>query len=244
MKDIKPETLYGKEFYSNRHIETNQMSEKILSILYSRFGLFRRVIDVGCGVGTFLATAKGFGSEIILGIDGPWVDYDSLVIPAREFLSVDLNSFPSIDEKYDLAISLEVAEHLNPAVATTFISRLCELAPVIMFSAAIPGQGGVGHVNERYQSFWSALFKSNGFDVYDLIRPCIWNDRNVYFWYRQNILVYVKSEFINIQCRSCDVLPLDVVHPELYERFLSSHNRSFLARFVGYCRRAFEKLEV
>jgi hypothetical protein len=47
--------------------------------------------------------------------------------------------------RFDLAVCLEVAEHLPPERAESFIRELCDLAPVVLFSAAIPGQGGTGH---------------------------------------------------------------------------------------------------
>ena len=95
-------------------------------------------------------------------------------------------------ETCDLAICLEVAEHLTPAAGARLVKTLCSVAPVVLFSAAIPAQGGTNHINEQWQSHWADEFAAHGFDCFDPIRPEIWNDRDVFPWYRQNILLFVS----------------------------------------------------
>ncbi|MGH9830080.1 MAG: hypothetical protein ACREDR_43265, partial [Blastocatellia bacterium] len=65
-------------------------------------------------------------------------------------------------------------------------------APLILFSAAIPGQQGQGHVNERWPSYWRRLFARHAFSMLDPIRPCVREDRRVMWWYRQNLLLFVS----------------------------------------------------
>jgi hypothetical protein len=83
-------------------------------------------------------------------------------------------------------MSLEVAEHLPPDRSNSFIAELTALAPVALFSAAIPQQGGTDHINERWQSYWAGLFKKRGFSPLDVIRPAVWENDAVERWYRQN----------------------------------------------------------
>jgi hypothetical protein len=230
-KQIKDEDLYGAGFHSTRHADTKYAADRILSILYREFPELHRVIDVGCGVGTFLHSAKAHGAKHIKGVDGEWVNRDELVIVSSEFHSVDLKYPPQMDESYDLAITLEVAEHLPKENAEQFVEWLCNLAPVILFSAAIPGQGGVGHQNEAWQSYWAALFERQGFRVMDIIRPEIWHDQNIYFWYRQNILVYTKEGHFDSISRTSN--PIDIIHPELYLQKLRLKSKSLSARIFG-----------
>ncbi len=88
--------------------------------------------------------------------------------------------------------SLEVAEHLPPTTAETFVKCLCSHADVVLFSAAQPGQGGERHVNERKPSYWAGLFAANGFNAYDSIRPLLAENKVVAPWYRFNTLLFAN----------------------------------------------------
>ena len=208
-------TAYSGNFYSLRHQETSYAADRILSILLRQVPNIRSAVDVGCGVGTFLSTLTKHGIEDILGLEGDWVDHDMLVIPRGNFQTANLRTPPELGKRYDLAICLEVAEHLPAEDAERFISWLCGLSDLILFSAAVPGQGGVAHLNEAWQSYWAKLFAERDFYPVDIIRPQIWNDQAIPFWYRQNILIYAK-EGGRLSPKSGGIFPLDLVHPELF----------------------------
>ena len=227
--------LYGGAFHATRDIDTKYAADRILSILYQVFPELNKVIDVGCGIGTFLKVAKAHGATHIKGVDGDWVNQDELVIPEIHFESMDLNSPTLMNEQYDLAITLEVAEHLPRDSAAPFVHWLCNLAPVILFSAAIPGQGGVGHKNEAWQSYWVDIFENEGFEPLDIIRPEIWNDKDIYFWYRQNILVF--SKIGKTKSKKNETNPIDIVHPELYLSKLPQKSVSLSQRLLRRIKR-------
>lgn len=154
----------------------------------------RSVVDVGCGAGAWLAVWYEQGVEDGLGLDGDYVDTTRLHIPADEFRAVDLERPPSPDRRFDLAMSVEVAEHLAPAAADGFIALLTTLAPVVLFSAAIPGQGGVEHVNEQWPAYWAQRFAAQGFEPYDIVRPRVWGDPAVASFYAQNLLIFAHPD--------------------------------------------------
>ena len=205
---------YAGNFHATRHVETSYAAEIILTLLLNGDFKIHSAIDVGCGVGTFLSILQKKGIQDILGLDGDWVDRDLLVIPINKFEPVDFRAFPAIDRNFDLTICLEVAEHLPPEIAEGFIGKLCELSNLVLFSAAVPGQGGCDHLNEAWQSYWVKLFAEHNYYPIDMIRPKIWNDSAIHFWYRQNILVYAKEGVI--ANRGSDSSPIDIIHPELF----------------------------
>ena len=176
------------------------------------------VIDIGCGIGNWLFNWKELGVIDVLGVDGSYVKKENMIIDKNNFISADLEKVFSIDRKFDLVTSLEVAEHIRPESAEKFIASLCNLGDVIVFSAAIPGQDGTLHYNEQYPDYWIEKFAKHNFKPYDCIRELIWNNDKVSPWYRQNVLFFVndavKDSHPLITVHQKKVLPL--VHPEIY----------------------------
>jgi hypothetical protein len=159
-------------------------------------GLFSvaSVVDFGCGVAGWLKTFSDHGVDDYLGLDGDYVSTDMLKIPSDRFKPTDLAKSVSLPRVYDAAVSLEVAEHLQESSADNFVASLVRAAPVILFSAAIPLQGGKGHFNEQWQSYWASKFAEHGYVAVDCIRPAIFRDSRVKPWYRQNILVFCTPD--------------------------------------------------
>jgi SAM-dependent methyltransferase len=203
--------LYDDEFFDAIR-EWARSSASVIAPLIVRELHPRSVIDVGCGSGEWLAAFAAQGVTDYIGIDGN--ASSNLAIPPDRLTTVDLLDPISMDRRFDLAISLEVAEHLPPERAAGFVADLCGLAPRILFSAAIPGQGGTSHVNERWPSWWSDLFNQHGYGARDLVRPLVWADDRVTWFYSQNMVLYEEGA---PGTRGM----FDVVHPQLLERYLA-----------------------
>jgi hypothetical protein len=152
------------------------------------------VVDLGCGVGAWLSVFAAHGVSEVLGVDGPWVPRQMLRIPQECFRPMDLNVGVELGERFDLAVSLEAAEHLPEANAGRFVRNLVDLAPAVLFSAAVPGQGGTGHVNEQWPEYWAALFGRHGYEVVDALRPALWNEPALAPCIRQNVLIFASPD--------------------------------------------------
>src|SRR5205823_3545352 len=124
------------------------------------------------------------------GLDGPSVDASHLLIDPACFTPVDLARCPELAETFDLALCLEVAEHLPPRASRPLVRLLTRAAPLVLFSAAIPGQGGVGHRNEQWPDYWRARFAEFGYRRLDPVRRHVWQDPRVAGWYQQNLYLY------------------------------------------------------
>ncbi len=154
----------------------------------------KSVVDFGCGQGAWLKAFLEGGVETVLGLDGDYVDRDKLLIAGGQFRAADLQRSLRLDRQFDLALCLEVAEHLPARSAPVLVESLAAAAPVVLFSAALPKQEGTSHINEQWPAYWEGLFSRQGMRKYDVIRPLIWHDRSIEWWYRQNIYVYSTEE--------------------------------------------------
>lgn len=191
------------------------------------------VVDVGCGSGAWLAACLRQGVKSGLGLDGPWVPAHSLEVPSDLLRIVDLTRpLEATSLAFDLAICLEVAHHLEPRAADTIVDTLTSLAPVVLFSASVPGQRGDHHVNEQWPAYWAAKFRARGFEAYDAVRSRLWNNPSVAWWYAQNSLLYVargtdlgqpaaRSELAG----SAVDEPLPLVHPGMLAALEHLHAR-------------------
>ncbi|WP_169717868.1 hypothetical protein SPSIL_050780 [Sporomusa silvacetica DSM 10669] len=215
------EKIYNQSFYNNQ-MDGSLRSANAMVPLFIEYVKPKTVVDVGCGVGTWLSVFKNQGVDI-LGFDGEYVDKNLLCIEEDSFIAVDLEKTIEYGKVFDLAISLEVAEHLTESRAPSFVQDLTRLSPVVVFSAAVPRQGGVNHVNEKWQSYWINLFMKCSYLPIDCMRPKIWTCKDIEWWYRQNTLIFCKKEKIAdypklLQAyRDIQEYQLyDLIHPELF----------------------------
>ena len=187
---------YGKNFFEG-HKDGSLSSAKGVVPQIMKLLQPKKVVDVGCGIGTWLSVFREEGVDEVLGIDGNWLDKEMLLVPKEYFQNANLEKPLEIGEKFDLVVSLEVAEHLPQNCAENFIDSLIQLGPAILFSAAIPHQGGTHHQNEQWPDYWQKKFEERGYLFIDCIRKKIWDSDKVAWWYAQNIFLAVKKELLD-----------------------------------------------
>jgi SAM-dependent methyltransferase len=219
-----PANPYTQDFYQH-YIEESRGSARHLLPHVLRMFSPASVIDVGCGVGTWLSVFRELGVAQILGVDGDYVERGQLLIDPDAFLSHNLSEPLRLDRQFDLAVSLEVAEHIPEARSQVFVESLTSLAPLVLFSAAIPFQGGDDHVNEQWPDYWVARFAERNFVAYDCIRALVWDDPSVAYYYAQNAFMFVRRDMVTryptLQSLSPAEGALARVHPR---RWLQAHD--------------------
>lgn len=187
---------YSRSFFQDMTSESLASAEVVVPFVLDLLHP-TSVVDVGCGTGSWLSVFRAHGLPVIYGLDGAYVEPNALLIPTECFQATDLAQPFSLSERYDLAVSLEVAEHLPATAASGFVKSLCYLAPRILFSAAIPGQGGTHHVNEQWPEYWRLLFARHGFRMFDPFRPQLWHDERVMSHYRQNMFLFLRHDLLD-----------------------------------------------
>jgi hypothetical protein len=226
--DAASANFYGDHFYE---VHTDTSFRSALKYVGLLSPLFKpdSVVDVGCGRGTWLKAFKEKGASKLVGYDGPWNTQESMIDQSIVFHSVDLNEpiFTTGAKRFDLAISLEVAEHLKPTSAKSFVESLTQFSDVVLFSAAYTQQLGSNHLNEQRHTYWAKIFSLFNYDPYDLFRPTVWGDKDISYWYQQNIFLYVRSNtpasilLVNAgHSPMQNICFMDCIHPQLYENHL------------------------
>jgi SAM-dependent methyltransferase len=186
------------------------------------------VVDVGCGTGTWLKVFEENNVSDFLGIDGAYVNKAGLKVKLDSFVEHDLETPYTTSRNFDLVISLEVAEHLEEQSADIFIRTLVGLGDTVIFSAAIPNQGGQNHLNEREPAYWISKFKKEGYKCYDVVRPVFWDNEKVDCWYRQNILLFTNNSVVEEKLKSFRTFSnAHLVHPELLKIKEGSLNETY-----------------
>jgi SAM-dependent methyltransferase len=208
-----------------------QRSAAVIAPLVYEMAHPTTVIDIGCGEGWFARAFARLGC-VVEAVDPAQteaqeeVQGDGATRGLVCFHQQSVDDLRAPETPWDLAVCLEVAEHLPETAADHLVLSLAHAAPVILFSAAIPGQSGHGHVNCQWPAYWVERFKQHGFEVSGELRWRIWNDERVESWYRQNILVAVDRQRVD-----SDVWnhlgnelfgptafddPIAVVHPDIW----------------------------
>lgn len=178
----------------------------------------KSILDVGCGLGTWLKVISDCGIDDFLGIDGIEVADDSFLVSKSRFQKQNLISHWDLDRKFDLLLCLEVAEHLPSESADSFIQTLTNHSDIIVFSAAVPHQPGQGHINCQWINYWQDLFNKYGYACFDEIRPIIWSKSFPEWWYKQNIFIAKKDVDSGSESRISSM-----IHPDLYTDLYKSY---------------------
>ena len=195
------------------HLETDHSIASPREVLNCIFNdsVPKSLIDFGCGPGSWLVAAKELGIQDIHGIDGTdsLEKQNSHLLPY--FTMANFTEPLNIERKFEVALCLEVAEHLPPEFGSQIISSLTSLSDIIIFSAACPSQPGQNHVNCQWPQYWQKIFNDLGYVCDDSIRWQIWDNKSVSPWYKQNIFIARKEpESAGNESR---IYP--VIHPEI-----------------------------
>lgn len=196
-KDVnKKDRGYSDQFFTDHFPGAAVAMKEFLSVLlesdlYSEGWPIYSAVDFGCGLGPMLKVLEDHGTEVTVGVDGWWINQDDVVV--NDFRELDINKPVDLRRRFGLVICLEVAEHLPEESAEILVEILVTHGSRILFSGAVPGQGGRGHVNEQWPDYWAELFVLHGYRPLDFIRDQIWERPDVPFWYIQNTLMFVDE---------------------------------------------------
>lgn len=186
---------YSHNFFRRRAAGAHYSAEQIVPLV---FELLKpaSIIDIGCGDGSWLKAFQDLGVKDILGLDNGQLDSSNLLINQSNFRRQDLEQRITLLKKYDLAINLEVIEHLSRRRGPSLIADLCKLSDIILFSAAVPDQGGPGHINERWPEYWKKIFYQQDYIMLDPFRPQIAADPKIDWWYKQNLFLVINQKLL------------------------------------------------
>lgn len=234
--------MYPDEWHMIYGDMTGESARKILPPLIELFGV-TSFVEVGCGNGHWTQAAIDAGVEDYRVVDGPWNNRSALLVDHERFVEADLGEPLHLAQKFDMAICLEVAEHVRGDRADVLADSLASMSDVLLFGAAIPLQGGYGHINEQWPSWWREKFEARGYRAYDLVRPAHWTDQSIHYWYRQNAFVYVEesnkgaSAVAAKAASASSIMMFDAVHPEKFDEMASYRTivaKRLAKRFPGW----------
>ena len=187
--------IYDKKFYQYQREGASRSAWKVLPYAIEPLKV-RSVLDVGCGAGAWLAALPQFGVDDVLGVDGEYVDRSMLMVEADRFRPQDITKPFDLGRQFDLVQCLEVAEHVPSKASSQVVDNIVRHGKHVLFSAAVPGQGGKDHINEQSYEYWRDLFAARGYSLFDYLRPQLVGDLSVEPWYRYNVLFFAHESAI------------------------------------------------
>lgn len=200
---------YSNDFYATMEKGSFSSAQKIVPKLIARYSP-NSVVDIGCGTGSFANEFLNLGISEVTGYEGTWMAPLPTLLPKANYLYHDLTKSLTSPKSFDMCLCLEVAEHIDEKFAENLIQMLTSVSSIVVFSAAVPKQGGNHHVNEQWPGYWSKLFAARGFFLEWDPRQSIWEDVNIEACYRQNLLIYSKGP------TDQQIEPMALVHPGIW----------------------------
>ena len=194
---IADRLLYRRGYFRMVDATSSRSAEPMAASIAAAFKP-ARVIDYGCGTGSLLSAFRSLGIAVA-GTEYSWLARRICETKGLAPLPIDLRTPPPQPPlgHADVAVSFEVAEHLPASAADSLVTLLAATAPVVVFSAATPGQGGQGHINEQPHDYWMSRF-ANKRMAYDDTQSAdfreSWQAAGVDFWYADNVLVFRQEE--------------------------------------------------
>lgn len=187
-------SLYDEGFFNKTLTREAPSAEAVAQILFDEFHP-KSVIDVGCGLGIYLRAFEKLGAEVS-GFDGSKSAIRNNLVSQDHLKLLDLRKPHSLGRRWDLCICFEVAEHLQAKYATCIVKTVTGASNRVIFTAALPGQGGTCHFNEQPQDYWKRIFESQGFewrgDLVAKLRNQM-REKSVVFWVEQNLMVFERQ---------------------------------------------------
>lgn len=175
------------------YLHTLEGAAAALSGIFARSNIPKSLLDVGCGIGTWMRAASDLGVTDVRGLDGLIFSKEALHVPQHSVERHDLSKPFRLGRRFEVVLCLEVAEHLPEARAGELISSIMEHADNVLFSAACPGQPGQHHINCQWPSYWQHQFNQRGFRCENSVRWQIWDDARIEPWYRQNLVLGTRG---------------------------------------------------
>jgi hypothetical protein len=161
--------LYSLDYHRKIELEETPMAERLAQYIKNRFDPVHAT-DYGCSTGIYVRELIAQGIDA-MGFDNSQAAIDHCVCPNIE--QVDITDSSAVGLRYaDLGLCIEVAEHIPERNADDLMRFLLRHTKHwLIFSAAVPGQGGVGHVNCQPRDYWITKFEKRGW-VVDLVETC------------------------------------------------------------------------
>jgi SAM-dependent methyltransferase len=192
--------VYDDDFYRGNQDEGLKLAEWFVPLLRDTFQ-FQSLLDVGCGTGHYLLACQKSGVADVFGIEGSPHAFKHLLVANSLVVKHDLRQPYTFNRRWDVVLSIEVAEHIDDVDTGNYVKILCDGGDIVIITAAPLGQGGTRHINEHSREWWTEKFAVAGYG-YDkestekLIqgsRKAKAANKHVTSWFEPNIMVFRRT---------------------------------------------------
>lgn len=153
----------------------------------------KKIIDLGCGPGIYV------DEMVNLGLNATGYEPDTRTLKYSK--NVRNKSLFEVEDPSDLVIFMEVAEHIpsdrNDEIVESIFRNMKDDG-VLIWTAAVPGQGGDGHINCQTKDFWLKKLEKAGLvndeEIQENLLNFVKSDPNTMGWFLNNLIVMKKKK--------------------------------------------------
>lgn len=180
--------------FDNIEKEEYNFAKNLASWINNKFPN-KKIIDVGCGPGTYVKCIKELNEDV------KGYDIDERILGKE---NLELKSVFDLNDPSDVVLCIEVAEHIcsekNKEIADK-ISLNIKKGGTLIWTAAHPGQGGDGHINCQTREFWIEELSKAGLKYNKDLTETLISDikKGPYMgWFIMNVIVMDKPLVDNV----------------------------------------------
>lgn len=215
MEHLTHDEIYDGGYFQYVERTTGQSADVIANSIIETFHP-SSVVDVACGTGILLDRLRAKGVQQVKGLEFAKEGLKLCHMRQLEVKKFDVENdqLPQEMGNADVVISMEAGHQLHEASANRYVDLLCQIADVVVFSSATPGQGDRYPRNEQHHQYWIEKFGERGYQIdgeTTLQWRTKWQAHGTEAWFYRNAMIFRRDSKARLDMKAYIVYRYDFI---------------------------------